>query len=244
MNTLSAFRTLGPIDMRNLWRDSMLRWMLLAPLAMGLGIRVLLGLAKSNFPGLLVELPYLPLLLNSCLILLNAGLFGMLVGFLLLDERDDATLIALQTTPLSLNSYFVYRIGLPMLLSFLLTLVVVPLADVAPVALSDLLIAAILASFFTPLYALSFAVLAQNKVQGFALAKAAGGFIFPPIVAYFLPAIWQWPFYIFPSYWPLKLFWTLDTGQANVWLYFVVGVVYLALVNLLLLRRFNTILHR
>lgn len=39
--------------------------------------------------------------------------FGVVTGFLLLDERDDRTLTALQVTPLPLRAYIFYRVTVP-----------------------------------------------------------------------------------------------------------------------------------
>ena len=47
--------------------------------------------------------------------LMVAGMVGTVVGFLLLDQRDDQTMTALLVTPLSLGDYLRYRMTLPML---------------------------------------------------------------------------------------------------------------------------------
>jgi fluoroquinolone transport system permease protein len=45
----------------------------------------------------------------SFLVVVMPALVGMVIGFLLLDQRDDQTLAALQVTPLTLNGYLIYR---------------------------------------------------------------------------------------------------------------------------------------
>lgn len=241
---LNALRSLGPIDLKSLSRDAMLRWMLVSPFLLVVAIRAALGLASARYPGLAGAYPFYPLLLNSVLVLLNAPLFGMLVGFILLDERDDQTLIALQTTPLSLAGYFSYRIGLPLALTFLLTMITLLIAGVGGVDFGHVAAAGLLAALITPIFALALGAFAQNKVQGFALAKASGGVLFPSLAAFFLPAGWQWLCYLFPTYWPLKLFWALDAGEPLAWLYFAAGLLYLSALNWLLLRHFYRVMHR
>jgi fluoroquinolone transport system permease protein len=57
------------------------------------------------------------------------GMVGMVIGFLLLDERDARTLTALRTTPLSMRRYLGYRVALPLLLGSMSTLIGFPLQD-------------------------------------------------------------------------------------------------------------------
>jgi fluoroquinolone transport system permease protein len=60
-----------------------------------------------------------------------------------------------------------------------------------------------------------------------------------PLVAYFVRAEWQPAFWIFPTYWPAKLLWTLQTGGGNAWRYLAAGLAYQLLLLFILLRRFN-----
>lgn len=94
-----------------------------------------------------------------------------------------------------------------------------------------------------PIYALLLAAFATNKVQGFALTKALGVLLVPPVLAYFVPAPWQWLFGLDPLYWPAKLLWLLHAGQASYWLYLFIGLLYQFLLLIILLRRFNRAMH-
>ncbi len=46
-----------------------------------------------------------------------SGIVGMVVGFLLLDERDAHTPAALRVTPLSMRRYLAYRVSGPLLVA-------------------------------------------------------------------------------------------------------------------------------
>jgi hypothetical protein len=139
------------------------------------------------------------------------------LGFLLLDQRDDNTLTALQVTPLSLNGYLAYRISLPLLVSFLTTLVMVPLVGLGPIDWPAHLAAAVCSAPLAPIFALFNAAFAQNKVQGFAVMKASSVISIPPLVAYFVTSGWQWLFGLVPTYWPVKVYWLLQAGSPSVW---------------------------
>ncbi len=151
MNALQAIRALGPIDIRSVWRDSLLRWMF----AMALGLGFLL---RWGIPPLSVKLAndysfdlvaYYPLVMSMMLPTLPI-LVGVIIGFLLLDERDDRTLSALQVTPLTLRGYLIYRLTLPIVLSVVLTLAVFWIADLVIVGVGQLLVAAVAADCWRP----------------------------------------------------------------------------------------------
>jgi fluoroquinolone transport system permease protein len=91
--------------------------------------------------------------------------------------------------------------------------------------------------------ALFLAAFAENKVAGLALVKFLNGLAVIPIGAYFIEPPWQWLSGVMPMYWPLKVFWLAVEGSAYGG-YFAVGLGVNLLVLGLLLKRFNTILHR
>ena len=244
LKTVKALRALGPIDVKNVSRDPLLRWMIFFPLLiaalMRWGVPFISIRVMEDFGFDLVT--YYPLVMGF-VILMMPYIAGVVIGFLLLDQRDDHTLTALQVTPLTLNSYLVYRVAMPILLSVVTTLFVFLIADLVEIDLVPLLIAELGAAPVAPLFALFLAAFASNKVEGFALMKASGVFLLPPLIAYFVGSGWQLAFGIAPLYWPLKLFWTLQAGEANSWLYLFIGLVYQFLLLSLLLRRFNKVMH-
>jgi fluoroquinolone transport system permease protein len=240
MNALRLVKSLGPIDVMSVRRDPLLRWIVALPLLIALLMRFFLPVIIGRLENALhfgFGTFFQPIA-GYALLITAPVLCGMVVGFLLLDERDDRTLLALRVTPLPPSIYLAWRLSLPMLLSVAVTLAVLPLAGVSP-GLPSLLLCALVAAPFAPLVALALAVFAQNKVQGFALVKASGVFQMAPLVAYFVKVEWQPAFGIFPTYWPAKLLWTLQAGGGNAWQYLAAGLVYQVILLFLLLRRFN-----
>ena len=158
--------------------------------------------------------PYYPLLM-SFLPLIAAGMIGTVVGFLLLDQRDDQTLTALLVTPLSLPDYLSYRLSGLMLLSVVFGALMVPLAGLSETTALQVVVTAVTAAPLAPIYALFLGTFAANKVQGFALAKAVGVVMVPCILSYFVTGPWQSAFGFVPHYWPLKVFWLFDDGSGG-----------------------------
>ena len=85
------------------------------------------------------------------------GMIGTVIGFLLLDERDDRMLTALLVTPMSTAGYLAYRITIPLAAGFIITIVGYRLTGVMPVSFSDLMAVSLLAAFNAPITALALA---------------------------------------------------------------------------------------
>lgn len=241
---VTVFKALGPIDLRNMRRDSLLAWMPLAPLAAALLLRLgTPALAEFVHAQWNFDLtPYYGLIASSFLVLAPA-LVGMIVGFLLLDERDEGMDRALLVMPVRMGDVLLYRIGLPLGVGTLVTLLCYPLLGLASVPFTPLLIATLLAAVTAPLIALFLASFAENKVAGFAMMKLVNGLSLVPTVAYFLPHPWQWFCGIVPTYWPLKVFWLAAAGH-DYTIYAGIGLFINGLALWLLLRRFQRVIHR
>jgi fluoroquinolone transport system permease protein len=188
-------------------------------------------------------LPYYPLVMSFVGPTVS-GIVGTVVGFLLLDQRDDRTLPALLVTPLSLNDYVAYRLALPMLVSLPLTLIMFPLAGLTDLTVAQVVASALSAVPLAPMYALFIGSFAANKVQGFALAKGIGVLFIPAVVAWFVAPPWQWLFGLNPLYWPLKVFWAFDAGDPWAWVYVIEGLACQSALLWLLARRFGHVMRR
>ncbi len=238
MATLRAF---GVNDLKSIWRDSLLIYMLIIPPMMVLAVRLILPWLTDNLAGNFNFdlVPYYPMLLSFFFVLQLPLLFGLLVGLLILDERDDDTLTALRVTPISMTGYSIYRGGAAVLLSTFYVIIALPLTGLMPSALLRAVIPiAVLSGIMAPLFGLILATLASNKVEGLALTKALGILLLGPLAAYFIDSNWQLLFGILPTYWPAKAFWVAAEG-GNYWSYVFVGLTYNLALVVLLLRLFR-----
>ena len=244
MNTFGLIRTLGPVDLRNIRRDPLLAWSVALPLVMAFVLRwggpAIAEWLLQRYGFDLV--PYYPLLASGYFIMTPAFV-GFIVGFLLLDERDDGVLDAMRATPVSMNSLLAYRLGVPIAASLPITLLGYLVVDLAPLPWGALLTASFLATFSGPTQALFLASFAENKVSGFALVKLYGAVTNLPLIAWFIATPGQWAFGIIPLYWPMKVAWQAAAGEP--WLiYALIGLVVNGLGVLILLRRFRRVLSR
>ena len=87
-----AWRALASADSRILWRDPLLGWVLVLPAGLALLLRALIpAIDRALAPGGFDLEPFYPLIMSGYL-LTAPGIVGMVVGFLVLDERDARTL--------------------------------------------------------------------------------------------------------------------------------------------------------
>jgi fluoroquinolone transport system permease protein len=238
MSTLHAF---GANDLKGVRRDPALFYMLVIPPLMIPAARFLLPPAAAylseDFGFDLVI--YYPLLLSFFFVLQIPMLFGVLVGLLVLDEKDDDTLSALRVTPISMTGYALYRGAAAVLLSALYVCIALPLTGLLPSPLVPTTVPiALLSGMTAPVFALLLAALARNKVEGLALMKALSVLMLGPLAAYFVGLHWQLVFGVLPTYWPAQAFWVAAEG-GTYWPYILVGLAYNLALTGLLLKRFR-----
>jgi fluoroquinolone transport system permease protein len=211
-------------DSRLLWRDPLLGWVLLLPVGLALSLRVLVPSAEALLAPRSFDLaPYRPLIMGGYL-MTAPGIVGMVIGFLLLDERDARTLTALRVTPLSMRRYLGYRVALPLLVGTLSTLVGYPVAAISPLPPASLVPIALVAGLWAPLLALVLAAAAPNKVAGFAVMKVLNSVNLLPVAAFFLPLPLQYVAGVLPTYWPMRALWSATAGEEHAG-YIVIGAV-------------------
>ncbi len=244
MKTLGVMIRLAPVDLKNLRRDSLLMWIPVVPFLLALlmrwGIPLLTEMVRLQ-AGRDLE-PWYPLIMSSFVITV-AGLVGMVVGFLLLDERDAGVLDALLVTPVSAGALVAYRVAVPLAVGFFITLLTYPLVGMTPLPLVDLAAATALGSFAAPFMALYLAAFADNKVTGFAMVKLMNAVQILPLAAFFVEQPAQLAFGLIPTYWPMKIIWLAAEGQPY-GPYLVAGLVVNVAAVGLLLRRFDRVVHR
>jgi fluoroquinolone transport system permease protein len=210
----SLLRRLGPLDLRNVRRDPLLAWIAILPIFLAL----LYGAVVPWLRGVLLEnfgfelTPYYPLIMST-FVTAAPGVVGMVIGFLLIDERDGGVLQAIAVTAVGPSDYLLYRLVVPVAAGFLMTVACYPLVGITPLPLLDLLAIAAVGSLVAAPTALFLASFAENKVAGFALVKISNTVNMVPIAAWFFDVPLQWIAGLIPGYWPMKMLWLAAAGE-------------------------------
>jgi fluoroquinolone transport system permease protein len=158
------------------------------------------------------------------------NMLGAILGFLILDEKDDKVLSALRVMPISTGGFLLYRILFPMGFTFIVNMILPYTLDFVELDFGTVLTLAIIGAIESPFLGLVVASKAANKVEGMATFKFAGFAFMLPLFGIFITSDWYWLFGILPTFWPIKIVFESAFGQPASWLY-VVGLLY----NLLIL---------
>lgn len=148
---------------------------------------------------------------------------GTVFGFLLLDEKEDDTLTAMQVTPVPLSRYLGYRVALPWALAVVFGLALVPVLEPLlagsgagePPGFLARVVIVLGAALVAPITTLLLATFAANKVQGLAFTKFAGVAGLVILIGWFVPGPWQWMLGLFPPFLLAKAYWMALAGDGG-----------------------------
>ena len=189
MNKISA---LARKDIRVIYRD---RFMLfIAAYALILALVARLGIRW-------VPVDNLDLYLAPAIVMFGTLLLGTLLGFALIEEREQGTWLLLRVLPLSSKTVFTYLAASASLLSLIVSFAAAmlygyPVADWP--AFVFMLVASALAA---PLIMLLLGALAKNKIEGLAVSKIISAAGILPALIFFVPTSWQIVAVWCPLYW-------------------------------------------
>ena len=176
---MSAWASLLAADARNIAREPPLWACVLLPWLLALGLRFgFASLEELTAPW--IALGELRPHVAAFAVVMPGMMIGWVVGFLLLDERDDGVLAAIEVTPLGRGGFTRYRLLLPTLLTLVTAALVHLCAGVLAPGWGPTLTAIVAASAVAPLVALFLVGFAGNKVEGLALAKLASLLVLLP----------------------------------------------------------------
>lgn len=225
-------------DIKNITRDPILLISIFVPMIAATFFRFTLPIITIYFLELDIDIRQYYSFIISFLTMLAPMMIGTLVGFIILDERDEGLLTYFVVTPLSRKGYLMYRMINPIVLSFIFSTIVLNYVGLLELNTFELLPVIIMSALQGPMMALFLGTFANNKVEGIALSKALGLLYMIPAVLIFVGGRWELISYIFPPYWSIKAFIaTVEMGQAFKYLVVGTGIHFLYLIYLY--NRFN-----
>ena len=218
-------------DLRNIIRDRMLLFSaFLFPVVLVILCRLILPWISENFYDLTA---YYSLLFMMFTILFPM-IFGFIIAFLIMDERDEDLLTVLRVMPISRTNYLLYRMILMLFLCFIFVFTFPILSGLINISLIDYLPIAVLFSIFAPILALIVNNLANNKIQAFAIFKMLGSVFFIPLFSFFITEDWKYILGIIPNFWTFNALERLLTTGNQDFVFLGVGFgIHLALLGVL-----------
>lgn len=179
-------------DVRVLLRDGLMVMLLVLPL-------LLAALLRAIVPW--IPLEGIDLYAAPAAVMAVPAMIGSVLGFVLIEEREQRTWLLLRVLPLSEVRLFAYVGGLAAGMTFVASIgaaVIYGLAPRDPVGFVCMLTVNALAA---PPLALAMGVFAPDKIQGMALSKIAGIPNQVPILIFLIPVAWQVLLAWSPYYW-------------------------------------------
>jgi len=155
--------------------------------------------------------------------------YGFIVAFLILDERDEHLLTVLRVMPISRNSYLVYRMLFLSLFSFIVMLLFPPLSGLlenTEFSYISYIPIALLFTLLTPFSALMVSSFATNKVQAFAIFKISGTIFLIPLFIFLITDNLKYIFAPIPNFWAFIALKELITSGTNDFLHLGIGFLY------------------
>lgn len=155
----------------------------------------------------------------------GALLAGVACGFLLIDEKEQLTLKAMRVTPVPMKRYVLYKITVSAVIAAFILPFEMLIMNQALLPLWQLIVFSIGAALLAPIATLYFGIVAENKVQGFAMSKfiSIAGWVI--MIGWFIPQPWQWLFALFPPFLIHKAYWMALEGNSYCWLVLIAGVI-------------------
>lgn len=243
----------GGNDAKIVWRDRFLLfmvsfiWVMAAILRFGLpALNHYLAetgtLPNETFTADFAD--FYPVIIALLVFFQGTVIAGTIFGFMLLDEKDDHTITAILVTPVPFKQFLLYRTGMPIVLAFITVLILLFTINQALPSLWQSVLIAAGASLNAPIVALFYAIAAENKVQGFAMAKFVGVAGWTILFGWFVAEPWQWLFGLFPPFFISKAYWMALDGHGLWWIALLLGLILQGGLILWLMRLFNRVVYR
>ncbi len=212
----------------------MMRFMLFYPILFGLiGRYVLPAIAETS--DFAIE-PNADFIL-AALAMITPIIFGALIGFSILEDRDDNIINSINVTPLTFNQFMSFRMIMVLLFSFAACIFVIWFSDIITLAWDKIIVIAFIASLSAPMTGLIINIFSRNKIEGFAIMKLLGTIVILPVISLIFTNANELFFGIIPAFWPAKMISAEVRGDDLVYLsynlYLWIGLGYALLANFL-----------
>ncbi|MDD2980868.1 MAG: ABC transporter permease [Hespellia sp.] len=190
--------------------DMMLAIACVAPVFIGsifcFGIPRLEGVVTEYFKMKSILKPYYQVF-DVFLASITPVFYCFVAAMVILEERDDHITDALYASPLGKGGYLVSRLGIPGLLSFVITeglLLAFSLIHVSFLTRTFMAMNGVLQGV---IFSLMVVTISSNKLEGMAVTKLTSLMMLGVAMPWFLPEKVQYVFWFLPSYWMGKAVW-------------------------------------
>lgn len=189
---MSRVVTLLQKDFRVVYRDGFIALFFFYPAVIAL-------VARAFVP--MVPIEHFDLYMGPLMLTLSAPMLGTVLGYSLIEEREQQTWLLMRVLPMPELSLFGYLAAVAGVLSIAMSIVAAVLYGLRVVHPLWFIVLLVASAPCTAMFMLLLGAVARNKVEGLALSKALGPLSFVPALVFLLPPAWQVLLYWNPFYW-------------------------------------------
>ncbi len=229
--------TIIKAEFRNMTRDKMYIFFALYPFLFGALGYFLVNWIDNEFPNSIWDS-----VVAMMIIIMTGFVFGALIAFTLLDDKDDKVLMSLKITPINVKYYVYVKMIAGMVFALIATLVVIYATDFLPNSNFLVILAvAILGSIQVPSVTLIVNSFSDNKVEGFVIMKLSGMVLLFPLIGFLVTGWVQYLLGVAPGYWAGRIveLELLPTEEGSAIVVFLAGVAYNILATWLLMKLYS-----
>ncbi len=152
--------------------------------------------------------------------ILTPTLMGIVLGLLLMDERDMDVLSFIAITPFSLSGYIMLKAVTGAVVGFIMNILLALLLK--ELFSISLILTFMLCSLLVPLFAFSIFTFSKNKVEALTKGKLMTFVMLGAVIGYFIKSNWGYIAGVLPPFWIEKLYFSMDKKQTVI--FFIPGL--------------------
>jgi hypothetical protein len=235
---MSAYLSIMRADIRGVIREGILVFVVALILVAVIATRFLVIYQAEWGTG-----PFLAPVMIGLLLLFAAG-FGMIMGFLLVEESDSGVRDALSVAPLSISGILLFRGGVSYagaLIACAIAILIIQGVSLPVWQWAGLLLTICL---LAPTMALIVAAISSNKIVALVIFRGLFAFFMAPAVSFILTDEWyRYVFLISPPGFVIEAYRALLTGNGPAELWLLGGAVYSLAILRLAAWRFQRVVY-
>jgi fluoroquinolone transport system permease protein len=250
---MKAYLKLLKYELKNLLRDPMNMFLFVYPLFMlgMVGWAVPAIIERSGINNQSPEYALTMIILFVMVLSIGGFISGALLGFSLLENKDEQTIKAIAVTPMSVRGYIIFKSIYSFVFGWLGNLVMLfglqwffadaysfefgefsfGIANIDPL---KIIIFSAVSSLLTPTAGALIAAISKNKIEGFAIMKSGGiVLIIPGLILFETFSDWkQYVLGLTPNFWPVKAFYNealnlQGPDDLSFYGYLIIGSIYM-----------------
>ncbi|RXJ73952.1 hypothetical protein CS022_06635 [Veronia nyctiphanis] len=225
-------------DSKRILSDSFMVFMYIAPWATAVITKAGWVYLGMHYPDVSLD----PVITTLAVALLTPLNMGIVLGFQLLEEKEQGVFRAIAVTPLNNDLYLLYRFAITAVVATVMTIFVHELLGLVDINLWYLVLIVVVAACQIPLQALTIAGFAKNTLEGFAVMKGTGFLLLVPLLVahFFAGESLSWLAGIFPFFWLIRAYQFAVENQLTQFIICIgVGITYTMMICGLLMKYYR-----